>query len=100
MHAQSLTNVSDLTESYFNYELNYDDHTIVVDTLYSSTPVEVASTQVLTRAGSASRETYSAIGSLLYRVTVSATLSYTSNSCSNTSKSGSFERGPLSFFSC
>ena len=85
----SLIAISDFDEEYFNVEIDYENDTVEVDVIYSSP----TSTMGTTKSGGASHETYSSSGNLIYTVRINGTFSYTSTSCSTTSKSGSFERG-------
>jgi hypothetical protein len=98
MSTYSLRYLSD-QEEYFSVEIDYENSTVEVDVVYDLTNSNVASTRASTRSGVAVHETYSDAGVLIYTVTVNGTFTYTSNTCTITSKSGTFVKGRFSFWS-
>ena len=95
VNTHTLTYVSDLEEEEvdFRVSIDYENQLVEVDTVY-----ELA-TANSTRSGSATHETYSDLGVLLYTLTINGTFSYNASSCTNTARSGSYTKGSLSFWS-
>lgn len=85
-------------EEYFNIAIDYESNTVEIDIVYDLTDINNASTMALTRSGSAVHETYSDSGVLIYTLTVNGTFTYTSSTCTTTSKSGTFTKGRFSLW--
>ncbi|MCQ2534142.1 MAG: hypothetical protein MJ172_06210 [Clostridia bacterium] len=98
-YTNSLRYLSESDEIYFNIEVDYDNELIEVDAIFVTNNSIVPATVLSVQSGSAIHETYSSMGILLYTVSVNATFSYSTNSCSVVSKSGAFERGNSSLWS-
>ena len=71
--------------SYFDICIDYESYTVCVTTMgYQS------NTRATEVSNSASKDYYSSSGAKIFTITVSGRFSYTSNSCTNISKSGGF----------
>ncbi|MCQ2534816.1 MAG: hypothetical protein MJ172_09645 [Clostridia bacterium] len=90
---------SNAEEIYFNVEIDYENEMIEVDTIFVPDSQNITTAVLSTRNGSAVHETYSAAGILIYTVTVNGSFTYSANSCSTVSASGSFNRGSNSLWS-
>ena len=72
------------TEVSFVITVDDDNDYIVLDTIYETPETRG------TKTGSVSHDVFSNTGKLIYTITATGTFSYTTGSCSVTSKSGSF----------
>ena len=89
----NMISLSSFDEIYFDVYVDEQLETVEVDVIFEYT------NQRGTKSGTASHDTYNSAGLLLYTVTVNGSFSYSSNSCSTTSATGSFNKPLTSLWS-